>query len=245
MSSELEILILAKSKKFNNYCIAGYDTNNQKMVRIISNNPKIHYAVPTEDIIMANTKTEVAILDHVKIKAIKVNPINDNPHQVENWVYDRTEKWKKIKSLAFYEIPTSSFSTDKYLFFNTKHILNKQDMSSISTGLKSLQLIKPSFLEFYVKEYEGAIKIYANLQWHGEVYKRLSVTDPNCVSIIEEMCKNMTERCFYIKPTPVLLISLSSIFEHDLCYYKLIASVIVDVDREGVICSKQHLYFLN
>jgi hypothetical protein len=241
MNTEKDLLILAKSKKYNNYCIAGYDINNDEMVRIISNDPKIHYSVPCFDIIMSNTNTEAALLDLVRLKAKKVNPMIHNPHQVENWEYDNKVRWRKLKSFAINEIPAKCFSMDECLFYNTKHLLNRQDMDLFKTGLKSLQFIDPSFLEFYIKEYEGRIKIYANLKWKGQVYRKLSLTDLHYVSIMEEMYRKFKCEFFFISPNPLLMLSLSGVFEKDLCYYKLIASVITGKDLR--VCAKQSLYF--
>jgi hypothetical protein len=114
-------------------------------------------------------------------------------------------------------------------------------MGSITGEMKSLQLIQPSFLEFYIKEYEGATKIYANLRWNEQVYKKLALTDPHYTGEMEKTYHKYKKDVFFITHNPIVLVSLSSIFEHDLCYYKLIASIITA--KDGKVCPKNTLFF--
>ncbi|MBM4400232.1 MAG: hypothetical protein FJ041_07900, partial [Candidatus Cloacimonetes bacterium] len=196
-----------------------------------------------KDMILSNTGIEAELLDVVRLKARKVEPFKDNPHQVENWEYDNRVKWMKLKSITFSEIPQGCISKEELLFFNTKPILNKQDMSLIRNGFRSLQFIKPDFLEFYIKEFEGRFKIYSNLSWNRQIYKKLSLTDLHFVNIMEEMHKKFESKFFFITPNPLLLVSLSGIFELDLCYYKLIASIINGKDWK--VRTKNNLFYSN
>jgi hypothetical protein len=240
MNIEKEVIILAKSKKYNNYCIAGYDVNDDTLVRIISDNPRIHFSVPGNDIVMSNTNTEAGLLDVVRLQARKVQPGKDNPHQVENWEYDDRVKWQKIRSIGLHELPQKCLSDEEYLFFNNNHFLNKQDMKSLKCSLKSLQFIEPTFLEFFVKKYEE-IKIYANLKWKGQVYKKLALTDLHFENIMKGLYTKYKKEYFFITPTPKLLVSLSGIFERNLCYYKLIASIVSANDSK--VCPKNALFY--
>lgn len=234
-----EILLLAKSRKWGNYCMAGYDMQNGAWVRVISRNKAVHYSVPHRDIVLKGLFREAEVLDIVRINLQKVEPTPENPHQQENWIYDTNSIWEPVRTVSFSDIPSSIISKHNYLFFNPRHFLNKNEMSSLRTGLHSLELIRPDFFEFCIKEFEGQVKYYSNLKWNGITYKRIALTDPVYEQQALDLYKKYQKMFFFFSSTPLLVVSLSGVFEHDLCYYKLIASVLTDTNTR--LCSKPKL----
>jgi hypothetical protein len=70
---EKEIIILAKSSKNNEYCVAGIDTHTGKWIRPVSGNDDTEGAVPRTDLLLKSGE-EIEILDRVKIDF--VNPLS-------------------------------------------------------------------------------------------------------------------------------------------------------------------------
>ncbi len=234
-----EILILAKSRKWGNYCIAGFDLQSNSWVRVISLNKEAHYSIPHRDILLKGKFREANVLDIVRINLRKVDPAPDNPHQQENWTYDPEGIWEFVRTISVHEIPNSILSNNSYLFYNPRHFLNKTEMQSICSGLHSLALIRPDFFEFSIKEYEGQVRYYSNLCWNGITYKHIALTDPVYEQQAAELYNKYHKKCFFFSSNPFLVVSLSGVYEHDLCYYKLIACVIIDENTR--FCSKPEL----
>ena len=95
-----KIVILAKSAKNNNFCIAGL-ANTGEWIRPISNNPEIEDAVPREAIIFPDN-TELQILDVVEIYFMEKSA--GNFIQPENFYYDERIFWKKVNHISLEKI---------------------------------------------------------------------------------------------------------------------------------------------
>ncbi len=236
-----DIMILAKSRKFGNYCIAGYDVESGKWVRVISSNKAAHFSTPHRDIMLKGLYREAAVLDVVRISMQKVEPTIDNPHQIENWNYNANEQWELVKTIEYKDVPKSLLYKGNYLFYNTKRLLNKADMQCVTSGFHSIVLIEPSFFEFYLCEFEDTIKFYANIKYNGIVYRKIALTDPIYEHQATELYKQNKQSIFFVSYNPYLVISLGGVFEQDLCYYKLIASILTN--PKAKLCAKTALVY--
>ena len=83
-----KIVLLAKSKKHQNYCVAGKDVDTGEWVRLISEEEEIHNAVRPENLIYSD-ETEAQILDVIRAKVKEVDEENINPNQPENYILDK------------------------------------------------------------------------------------------------------------------------------------------------------------
>ncbi len=93
-----EIIILTKSSKNNEYCVAGKDISNGKWIRVVSETDGGE--VPKKDVKYSDG-SEVEILDIVEITFKKHEP---KEHQCENYIYDNNVTWKKMERNTVEEI---------------------------------------------------------------------------------------------------------------------------------------------
>lgn len=215
------IVILAKSKKYNNYCIAGMDMKTKKWIRVISEDDSISFAVPKYDVTYPNG-TDVDILDIVRIDFKCEMPF---PYQPENWVYNPKEKWYKIGKIAISEVyKMIKQDNDEYIFYNSK---NKIDSNLLNYYLEkypnniySLKLIFVETLKIIYNNYKGKDKYYGSFCYNDLYYDKIAITDSN---YLRELASNNKE---LIKKNVYLVLSLGERFEKDNSHYKLIASII-------------------
>lgn len=72
---EKEIIILAKSSKHGEYCIAGVDSKSGEWIRPVSDNITNEGSIPLQDITYEDG-TQIQILDQVKIEFLSHNQLN-------------------------------------------------------------------------------------------------------------------------------------------------------------------------
>ena len=67
------MVILAASKKYSNYCIAGIDVDTGEWIRLISDEDSIEHAVRKQDMKYADG-SYASVLDTIKVEIIKHKP---------------------------------------------------------------------------------------------------------------------------------------------------------------------------
>ena len=98
---EKNIVILSKSKKYKNYCVAGKDMKTREWIRLISENDGIHNAIEPSDLIY-NDNTEANLLDIVQVTLKDIEEKNKNIYQPENYILDNCYYLTIQKSLIRY-----------------------------------------------------------------------------------------------------------------------------------------------
>lgn len=172
-----EIIILAKSFKRDNYCIAGIELETGKWIRPISTDDSIENAVPINKLRYSNNE-ELGILDIVKIK---FDSCADNVMQPENWYYTDDYIWEKIgKSTVENILQIHPFDSERYVFVNAN---NNIDVNSLSLNNKSLILIstKSPIINIYRDDYTGNLKCKLSFEYNNFHYSDISVTDPSII----------------------------------------------------------------
>src|SRR5690554_1976919 len=87
-----EIILLASSKKYHNYCIAGIDKATGQWIRVVSDDPEISEAVNEEDMRYEDGSLP-NLLDIIRIQFLSHYP---NYFQPENYLFDKAYYWQKI-----------------------------------------------------------------------------------------------------------------------------------------------------
>lgn len=87
------LVILAKSAKFNHFCVAGVDFDSWEWIRPISENPELEDAVPLDDLKYPDG-APIEFLDVVEIKFS--DRAAKNPIQPENFFYNSKYFWQKV-----------------------------------------------------------------------------------------------------------------------------------------------------
>ena len=216
---EREVIILAKSKKYGGYCVAGIDAQTGEWIRLVSADKGSHGAVPKYS--MVDKKGEViSILDQIKVEVVQHIP---EGHQVENYLYDSSKGFIKQGTVSLNSIVNRvKKQSYPYIFYNAQRSISEQDAHQIpNEKWHSLQWIQVKELRIYTKQnnYRNNISYRGEIQYNGHCYKDLSITDEDFI----KRCKKEQIDTLY---NPFLVTSLSVAFEKDNKHYKLIATVI-------------------
>lgn len=213
-----EIVILTKSKKYYNYCIAGMDLSNNRWIRLVSDDISIRRAVPRKDIIYNDGK-ELEILDVVKVHVKSCLP---EAHQVENWLYDSTFKWQKVGKMTIDKVYKDLIQENEpYIFYNSDRRVSANEITK-SPIKYSLKLAKIDLMKIWCETYEKE-KFRAQFTYNGVEYNRIAITDMEFNKRLSNKCSSTVLENVYV------VFSLGEEYT-DGYYYKLIASIISTKD---------------
>ena len=134
-----KIVLLAKSKKHQNYCVAGKDVDTGEWVRLISEEEEIHNAVRPENLIYS---------DVIRAKVKEVDEENINPNQPENYILDKNYYLTKIEEET-YNLDDMIDNTER-IFFNDMNSISVEDLQDID-NIHSLVLIEPDIVRVRIK----------------------------------------------------------------------------------------------
>jgi len=215
-----EIILLTKSKKYHNYCIAGIDSKNGQWIRIISDDGSIHNAVEPKDIVYEDG-TEAQVLDKIQIECTKGV---FNYYQPENYVFDKQYFWEKSgQSLIKDVINLNKSDNDNYIFYNNGKKVSKELIEDLEISKRySLKLIEPAFTKIHVTYWEdtGKTSVSACFYYNGVSYDFIPITDEKFTSIYLQKRVGT-----YSLDNVYFVMSLAEVYS-DGYHYKLIASVI-------------------
>ncbi len=76
----MDIVILTRSSKYKNYCVAGIDIKTKKWVRLISSDRESHGALSYENIKYADGTT-VSVFDIVQTNILELQPTTIQPEK--------------------------------------------------------------------------------------------------------------------------------------------------------------------
>ncbi|MBQ3420393.1 MAG: hypothetical protein IJH34_01720 [Romboutsia sp.] len=224
MGKEREILILSKSKKHHNYCVAGIDCNNLSLVRLISDDSEIHYAIKAEDLVDIEGQ-EAQVLDKITV-TLKKNDIKLN-YQPENILLDTSEyiinngSNKNNRNLS--RILDFFSNKYEYIFYNTNNKISSDEINNLKIEDKhSLEIIGPTFITIRIKDDEKRT-LRASIKYNEQWYNELSITDIDFEQRYFEEVQNSFDGYITLRGV-YLLISLGEKYNGN--HYKLIASII-------------------
>jgi hypothetical protein len=213
---DVKIVLLTKSRKYNNYCIAGVELNSGKWIRLVSSQADIHCAVPEIDLTYQDG-SQAQIFDVIQVKLTKQVPLYFQP---ENYEYNSEYYWTKLGSSSLEEVKKLvNQHADPFVFHNS----DKRLLGSFVTGLTpsnhySLKIIFVARAVLSVERYEK-LKYKISFSYSGKSYTDLSVTDDAFIQPYQ------SEGSFTLNNVG-LVISLGELYTRDQCHYKLVAAVI-------------------
>ena len=219
---EKSVILLAKSYKHHNYCVAGIDRMTGEWIRFVSDNATIQHAISQEDMACENG-TIPDVMDIVNVRCLSYSP---SEHQSENYLIDPKYYWNKVGTATAAEVlavhPPERFPA---LFYNTGKTVTDEEIQALPmTKRRSLSLIQPSNVFINIKLWPGNSnkKLTANFDYEGTTYKYINITDP----VILAKGQNVAEGCHPVNRKVVFIVSLGDTFIQDNNHYKLIASII-------------------
>lgn len=218
-----ELVIIAKSRKHSDYCIAGIDCKSVELVRVITDNKNNGYAVSAKDIINEDG-TIAEVLDNVVIVTDDNNV--EIPHQPENIMLDKRYyvlnkgTLDKSKLRRFINQLANMYED---IFYNTNRYISKKELDQIhKEDRHSLEIVKPDFMIVKVKD---SLKktLMANIKYNSLWYNNIPITDEEFEEKYYDKILNSEYQKLNFRDI-CLVISLGEEFKGN--YYKLIASVL-------------------
>jgi len=227
------ILVLANSRKFGDYCVAGLEvqrnTDNSwyitdQWIRPVSS--RDGGALNSNEIWLNEKNRLPKVLDVVSVPVLGHK---QNPWHKEDWLIDGNQNWGYDSSLTLEYFNARSIETPKSLWLEPD---NKSDRVStnyiIEHNLPSLYLIKPLFFELYIHlNYNQQKRTRGAFTYNGINYD-FTVTDSTST---ERLLPEFNEKQpGFTKPIPDvngLCVSLTPPFGEENNQFKIIASIIV------------------
>lgn len=205
-------VVMAKSSKKDNYCIAGLELETKKWIRPVSTDSNIEEAIPQQSAFYYNGES-IQIFDVVEVQAIE-KPVN-NLIQPENFYYDENVPWKKIGHAELSQIINwRGFDERQEIFYNTDRVISLQSSS------ESLLWLLVKNLVVNIKIYERK-KIYVNFDFNGKKYYRFGVGDID----LRNKFLNCPAGEHFLANEAIVIFSLTNPFERDGKCYKMAAQI--------------------
>lgn len=211
-----EIIIMAKSFKHYNFCIAGIDNQTGEWIRLVSSNEELEGAVLVEDATY-NDGVQAEVLDVVRVDVLNRAPTRA---QCENYLYNSEYAWKKIGHVSFQEVlDRFGLSRCDKVFVNNNKFLNEDELDGTS-----LLLLKVDNPKVVVKTFPNKKSVSLIFNYNGmryaffsisdiPVYKRFKVAEDGTYEAFGDSC--------------YVLFSLTGRFSEDGKYYKMAANFFV------------------
>ncbi|MCB5261810.1 MAG: hypothetical protein LHW64_07055 [Candidatus Cloacimonetes bacterium] len=214
-----EIILLAVSKKYGKYCVAGVDRYSGKWYRLISNDSDSHYALSEQEIRYSSGELAQK-LDIVRVtlwdKAISY-------FQTENYVIAKRTPWEKLGEVSLECVKEiHPPNQPDYIFYNTCRRLPKEHYMSLPVSeIQSLLLICPSKAIVQIRDSDRGRRIAIKLSYKDREYEPLPVTDFEFI----QLCETLKAGEYPMRKASLMLLSVGECYEKDDHHYKLIAGI--------------------
>jgi hypothetical protein len=215
----MTLILLAVSRKYSRYCVAGVDVKNGKMTRLITTNSDAHYAVSEEELRYPDGKLACK-LDKVEVE---VTDRSVSYYQTENYVLKKGVRWQKLGMASIQDvISIHPLNQPAIAFYDTKRKLHKDIFRTLEPrDICSLMLIQPQNTVLLIQESFDRRQALFDFHYKGQHYEPFPITDPDyCASIADKATGS-----YPMDNDPILLLSVGECFAQDQCHYKLAAGV--------------------
>lgn len=210
---EREIIILTRSSKKSNFCVAGVDAYTGEWIRLVSNDQQSHGALSRNDIRCTNGGL-CQPLDIVRVDVIGAAPLELQP---ENYLINRRMRWNKIGEWTIEDvINVHPAENNRYLYGDVYPYVSEQNISDIGYSL-TLVYVSSLTITQVSSTFDGVTKVKtkASFYYNGRKYNNMSVTDPDYYSI--------PDGTYYREA--YLVVSLPDAPFPEGCYYKFVARI--------------------
>ena len=217
--NKMSLIILTKSSKWGDYCVAGIEINTKKWVRLVRDNGNDNGAIPN-GYMRTSDGESVNVLDMIEVVYLRHSP---QKYQSENYVVDLSVKPRIIRKGFPLEdvIKMHPLDMPYKLFAGTLPYATDNYLDSDRIDY-SLLLIKVKDLLFYMTENNaGNKKCKVEFKYNGNVYSNISMTDPE---FYDNKYYN-SDNCY---SEAVIVLSLGERFENTDKHYKFAARIFLN-----------------
>lgn len=211
------IVILAKSAKNNNFCVAGL-ANTGEWIRPISTDKNIQDAVSAEAITFPNN-TELQILDVVEVPLLK-NISSNNFVQPENVYYDDKFFWKRVDHITLNKIiKWRGYDHRDKIFYSYDRAV-EENFIRRQKNRESLLLLPITNLFIEVATKKDSRQFFAHFNYNGRDYTKFSVGDIE----VRKNFENHSNGEYFFKDKSDVVFSLTNPYKDNFCY-KMLAQI--------------------
>ncbi len=214
-----EIIVLAKSSKHNDYCIAGIDLSTGKWIRPISLNASKEGAIPLRDITYKNGET-VQIFDIIKIDITHHKPTKAQP---ENYVYNPLVPWVKIDRTTLEEVTKfRGYDQPGMIFYNMGKEVSETELEDKQAKKHSLLFVNVKNSCVFVKTFQpGKPRYQFNFVYNNINYEYFKISDRKVISSLD----NVGDGRYNHKTNLPVVFSLTGKYQLTGRYYKMVAQM--------------------
>lgn len=224
-SEIIQLTVLSKSRKSNNYCVAGLDQNNN-LVRLISDDISINNAIEIARFSYENGDP-IELGDVIEVEVYEKNQLDEL--QPENRLV-KEYTFRNIGTVSFLNLMLRATPLIDYPFYNDEYYVSHEELiEHIHHDIYSLMLVHANTLTLRVNESENHNKALVGSFYFGlgtEEGQRwcnyYRITDMAFIDKYYDKVKESTKGSITIRNV-VLTLSLGE--EYFGNHYKLIAAV--------------------
>lgn len=184
MIKKINFLVLTKSAKHHNYCVAGFDVDTKKMVRLCSTNKNIAGALAYDSLICSDN----SIIQIGDVVEVEILGRDSSEIQVENLIINEDAKFRKIKKYTISQIADFAQNDDD-IFGDTSY---KTTAIYAKNCRKSLLFVKVNSLTLIAENNKTKGSFYYN----GKYHKWFRVTEQEYFDIVNQVIYNQALVCF-------------------------------------------------
>jgi len=217
-----ELILLATSKKYGKYCVAGIDTAKGEWLRLVTTDSDAHYAIDAKELIMDNGETAQK-LDVVQLELIDRHI---SYFQSENYVIRKNAPWHKVRTATIQDVTAiHPPNREEYIFYDTTRKLPRNFYASLNfSQVHSLLLISPETAQVQILEQNEKRRILLHLKYNNRSYEPLPVTDFEFIAL----CESLKPGLYPIRKKGIMLCSVGECYAKDQHHYKLVAGIMLD-----------------
>jgi len=213
------IILLATSRKYGKYCVAGLDVGTGKLIRLITNDSGSHYAIDASQM----TYPDGSLAQKLDLIEAELTDRSISYFQNENYIIRSSSKWQKLGTASLPEVLAKYNPLPcEHVFYDSTRRICKEKFANIPPeAICSLLLIRVEQAELVIQEGFGRRQAMISFTYNGQRYPALPVTDLEFM----EQTADLEMGSRPMAGDPYLLCSVGECFEQDKCHYKIIASV--------------------
>ena len=187
MKQAIELILMTKSAKYHNYCVAGINPHDGKWYRLVSDDESIHGALSYRDLRMNNGR-EADVLDRILLEGIEYQP---GIIQTENCLIDRNQVMRYQGTEQIDDIVRRFAPKEQTMVFRGEGCAMFGNIDDIG---HSLEFLRVQNLKLYTVTMEDRRRTKADFELAGKRYEHFSVTDrryyidENETKFIEDAC---------------------------------------------------------
>ena len=212
------LIILAESAKYANYCVAGVDADTGEWIRPISEKLELEDAVPIDDLKYPDG-SRIELLDVVEIKFS--DRAAKNPIQPENFFYNQKYFWQKVGRVTLQEvIDERGFDFRDEIFYNDNRSILGVDVIKFDVR-ESLLLLPVENLYISIEDVKDHKKFFADFNYRGKKFMRFSVGD---IAVRNKFANSSAGKHFF-KENANVVFSLTNPYRKNAECYKMLAQI--------------------